>query len=67
MLPLKIRTLNSLADFVQVAETEVKGMGEMLVEVGGGEHCFGPTVQMDSELLEKVAIPSRGSHPQTRG
>mmetsp|Transcript_23542 Transcript_23542/g.65268 ORF Transcript_23542/g.65268 Transcript_23542/m.65268 type:complete len:580 (+) Transcript_23542:416-2155(+) len=43
-----------LTHALEIAEKEVKGMGEYLVEVGGGEHCFGPSLPLDQAMLDQV-------------
>eukprot|EP00873_Tetraselmis_striata_P001174 jgi/Tetstr1/421438/TSEL_012387.t1 len=40
------------ADYKTAAHTEVQSMGEMLLEVGGGESVFGPTAPLDEESLD---------------
>jgi len=43
-----------LSHALEVAAEEVRNMGEMFVEVGGGENVFGPTSPMDSATLDQV-------------
>uniref|UniRef100_A0A7S1T5B3 Tr-type G domain-containing protein n=1 Tax=Tetraselmis chuii TaxID=63592 RepID=A0A7S1T5B3_9CHLO len=53
-----------LTHALEVAHSEVLGMGEIILEVGGGEHVFGPSTPLDEAALEgvvgrvKAACPS---------
>lgn len=40
--------------YIQVARREVEGMGEMLLEIGGGENAFGPEFPLDKDQLNHI-------------